>query len=413
MIDLAQEAFREDYSATEEFELFRKCRNYTDPQMAKAEGWYPYFIPLAGSEDTEVMIEGRRLIMIGSNNYLGLTHHPKVLEAAERASRQYGTGCTGSRFLNGTLDLHEELEVELAKFVGKESALVFSTGYQTNLGTISSLVGREDAVIVDKLDHASLVDGCRLSYGETYRFRHNDMEDLESTLSSINSRVRGKLIAVDGIYSMEGDMANLPGILEIAERHGANVLVDEAHSIGVSGPTGAGVTEHYGLSERVDLIMGTFSKSFASIGGFIAGDEVVIQFIKHKARSMIFSAGLPPYAVATVNTALEIIRAEPERRVNLWKNANKMRDGFRSLGFDTGESETPVVPIVIGDQMKTFLFWKALFEAGVFTNPVVPPAVPGGSSRIRTSYIATHTDSQLDQVLTTFERIGKDMGIIS
>jgi 8-amino-7-oxononanoate synthase len=410
---LAREAYEQHVNSSTSYDLFRKCRNYTDARDAIAGGYYPYFIPLEGSEDTEVFIDGQKRIMIGSNNYLGLTHHPKVMEAAESAARKYGTGCTGSRFLNGTLDLHEELESQLAEFVGKESALVFSTGFQTNLGTIASLVGREDVVVIDKLDHASIVDGCRLAYGKTFRFRHNDMDDLEQTLTSYADNFKGKLIVVDGIYSMEGDMANLPGIVKIADRHGANIMVDEAHSIGVVGPNGAGVAEHFGVSDRVDLIMGTFSKSFASIGGFVAGDEVVLQYIKHKARPMIFSAGLPPYAVATVHAALEIIRSEPERRETLMRHAKKMREGFRSLGFDTGGTETPVVPIIIGGLKETIMFWKALFEGGVFTNPVVPPAVPSGSCRIRTSCIATHTDSQLDQVLSTFEKIGREMGIIS
>jgi 8-amino-7-oxononanoate synthase len=393
-------------------DIFEKCFRFTRAEQAKREGWYPYFVPLEGSDGTEVTIKGKRLIMLGSNNYLGLTHDPRVMERAEAVARAYGTGCTGSRFLNGTLDLHEELEAELAEFVGMESALVFSTGYQTNLGIISTLVGRGDVAVIDKLDHASIVDGCRLADGETVRFRHNDPADLENALRKAERFPGGKLVVVDGVFSMEGDVADLPSLVPIAKRYGARFMVDEAHSIGVMGPTGAGVVEHFGMTDQVDLIMGTFSKSFASLGGFVAGEEKVISYIKHHARSLIFSASMPPYAVATVKTTLEIMRKEPERRERLWRNARKLKDGLQSLGFNTGGSVTPVIPIIVGENMKTFLFWKELFEGGVFTNPVIAPAVPEKSARIRTSVMATHTEEQLDRVLEIVEKAGKKMGLI-
>ncbi len=350
--------------------------------------------------------------MIGSNNYLGLTHHPKVLEAAEAAARRYGTGCTGSRFLNGTLDIHEKLESELAEFTGHEAALVFSTGYQTNLGIISGLVGRDDVVLIDKLDHASIVDGCFLSEGKTERFRHNDMADLERQLEKLAGQPGGRLVAVDGVFSMEGDIAPLPELVSIVRRHGARLFVDEAHAIGVIGSRGAGAADHFGLEKEVDIVMGTFSKSFASIGGFAAAVEPVIHYLKHHARPLIFSAAMPAYAVATVRAALEIIRTEPERRARLNENAAYLRSGLRSLGFDTATSETPIIPVVTGTLERTFRFWKALFDGGVFTNAVIPPAVPPNACRIRTSLIATHTREQMDRVLEIFARIGKALGVI-
>jgi len=392
-------------------DIFRRAHGFTKAQEARASGFYPYFIPISGSDGTEVNIGGKNRIMIGSNNYLGLTHDPRVLEAAEKAAREYGSGCTGSRFLNGTLDLHLKLEHDLAEFLGLEAALVFSTGFLTNVGTISTLVTKEDAVIIDKLDHASLVDGCFMSPGKLFRYRHNDMEDLERQLNRIEPD-RGRLIAVDGVFSMEGDIAPLPDIVRIAKKYGARILCDDAHSLGVLGPMGNGTPAHFGLTKEVDLVMGTFSKSFASIGGVIAGDARVIDYIKHFARPMIFSAALPPYAVATVHACLNIMKSEPERRERLWQITRKMLAGFRSLGFDTCTSETPIIPIITGDMEKTFNFWKSLFEAGIFANAVIPPAVPENACRIRTSYMATHTDEQLDIVLDTFGRIGKQVGIL-
>lgn len=392
-------------------DIFTKAYQFTRARELQATGYYPYFFPVEGSEATEVVIDGKRRVMIGSNNYLGLTHDPRVLEAAQAAIRKYGSACTGSRFLNGNTDLHERLELELARLTGKESGLVFSTGFQTNLGVISSLVSRNDVVYIDKLDHASIVDGCFLSMGETVRFRHNDLDDLEGQLRRTDEG-KGKLIAVDGVFSMEGDIVDLPRLVELRAEHGARILVDDAHAMGVLGPTGAGTAEHFGLTSQVDLILGTFSKSFASIGGFVAGDEEVIHYVKHNARSLIFSASMPPSACATVLACIDIMRQEPERRERLWAHARKMRAGFTSLGYNIGDSQAPIIPVIIGDDFKTYQFWKALFDNGVFTNPVVSPAVPEKSSRLRTSYIATHTDEQLDFVLEVFDRVGREMGII-
>jgi 8-amino-7-oxononanoate synthase len=393
-------------------DLFQKCYEFTRADEAKAAGLYPFFIPIEGSEGTVVTIAGQKKIMLGSNNYLGLTHDPRVQARAEEVARRYGTGCTGSRFLNGTLDLHEKLEHDLARLVHKEAALVFSTGFQVNLGVISTLVAKGDTVIIDKLDHASIVDGCRLAFGDTLRFRHNDVADLERILHRASRHPGGKLVVVDGIFSMEGDLADLPHIVPLAKRHGARVMVDEAHSVGVMGPTGAGTAEHFGLQDDVDILMATFSKSFASLGGFVAGDDKVIQYVKHHARSLIFSASMPPYAVATVQACLEILRSEPERRAQLWRNAEFLKQGIQSLGFNTGPCESPVIPIIVGDVTRTFVFWKELLKDGVFTNPVIPPAVPENSSRIRTSVMASHTEDLLSQALDVFRRAGKRVGLI-
>ncbi|HIC88183.1 MAG TPA: aminotransferase class I/II-fold pyridoxal phosphate-dependent enzyme, partial [Anaerolineae bacterium] len=341
----------------------------------------------------------------------GLTTHPKVREAAIEATRRFGTSCTGSRFLNGTLEMHEQLEHELAEFVGKEAALVFSTGYQTNLGTISALVGRSDVVIVDRDDHASIVDGCRLSFGQMKRFRHNDMTDLERVLSGCEDD-KGKLVIVDGVFSMGGDIAPLSELVSLCQKYGARLMVDDAHSMGVLGPLGNGTAAHFGLTDDVDLIMSTFSKSFASLGGFIAGDDDVVHYIKHHARSLIFSASMPPSNLAAVLAALDIMRNEPERRERLHQIADKMRTGLNELGYNTGNSQTPVIPVIIGDDMLTFAMWKGLFEAGVFVNPVISPGVPPGQQLLRTSYMATHTDEQLDRVLDAFARVGKQLGVI-
>jgi len=392
-------------------DLLEKCWKFKDAQVARAEGYYPYFHAIDSGQGTQVTIKGKRLIMIGSNNYLGLVSHPKVVEAARLALEKYGAGCTGSRFLNGTLDIHEQLEAELAEFVHKEAALAFSTGFQTNLGTISCLVGKNDVVITDRSDHASIVDGCRLSFGQVKKFRHNDMADLERVLKAIGDGP-GKLIVTDGIFSMEGDIAKLPEIVELGKKYKARIMVDDAHSIGVLGKGGRGTAEHFGLEDQVDIIMGTFSKSFVSIGGFIAAPFQIIDFIKHRSRALIFSASMPPASVAAVRAALEIIKSEPERRQRLWKNANKMHEGFRAMGYNTGTSETPIIPVVVGEDIKTFYFWKTLFENGIFTNPVITPAVPPGHALIRTSYMATHTDEELDQVLDVFQRVGQEMKII-
>jgi 8-amino-7-oxononanoate synthase len=395
-------------------DLFEKCRRFTRAREAQAAGLYPYFVPIMGSEGTEVHVEGRRKIMLGSNNYLGLTHDPRVMEAAQKAARRYGTGCTGSRFLNGTLDIHEKLEAELAGFLGKEAALVFSTGFQTNLGIISSLAGRGDVIIIDKLDHACIVDGAILSQARVYRYNHNDMTHLERVLERARREhpVAGLLIVVDGIFSMEGDLADLPHLVPLVHRFGGRILIDEAHSMGVIGATGAGVHEHFGLTPQSDLLMGTFSKSFASIGGVAAADENVIHYIKHMARTMIFSASMPPYAVATVRECLRILKSEPDRRERLWRNADRLKAGLQSLGFDTGLSVTPIIPIIVGDNVRTFFFWKVLFEMGIFTNPVIAPAVPENSARIRTSLMATHTAALIDEALEIFGRAGRQVGLI-
>jgi 8-amino-7-oxononanoate synthase len=391
-------------------DLFAKCIGFTLAREAMAAGVYPYFMPLDDTEGTEVTIGSRRLVMIGSNNYLGLTTHPKVREAAIDATRRYGTSCTGSRFLNGTLASHLELERRLAAYVEKEAALVFSTGYQVNVGTISSLLNRTDYVITDKDDHASIVDGCQLSLGTLKRYRHGDMEDLERVLSQVPPEA-GKLVVTDGVFSMGGDIAPLPEIIPICKRHGARLMVDDAHGIGVLGG-GKGTAFHLGVSDEVDLVMGTFSKSFASLGGFIAGSDSVIHYVQHHARSLIFSASMPPGNVAAVCAALEVMIAEPERVVRVNEIANYMRKEFGRLGFDTGPSQTPIIPIMIGDEYATFATWKALFEEGVYTNPVIPPAVPPNKALLRTSYMATHTESQLAFVLEKFEKVGKAVGLI-
>ena len=391
--------------------LVEKCMRYTRAREVQAAGFYPYFVPIEASHDTEVVIRGQRKIMVGSNNYLGLTHHPYVLEKARQALVRYGTGCTGSRFLNGTLDLHEELEGRLQALMGTESALVFSTGYQTNLGVISTLVGRGDHLFLDKLNHASIVDGALLTYGTTHRYPHADLAALERQLAAVPPQSH-KLVVTDGVFSMEGDIADLPALSEVCERHGAELMVDDAHSLGVLGADGAGTASHFGVREKVLLTMGTFSKSFASIGGFVAGPEPIIHYLKHHARSLIFSASMPPSAVATVLACLEVMEAEPERRENLWRLTRRMQEELRGLGFDIGGSETPVIPVVIGEMEDTFVMWKALFDAGIFTNPVMPPAVPESSCRLRISLMATHTDEQIDAVLEAFATVGRAMAVI-
>ncbi len=391
-------------------DLFDKCYNFTEAKEAIAAGIYPYFIPLTGNEGTVANFRGRRLIMCGSNNYLGLTTDPRVRQAAIEAIQTYGTSCTGSRFLNGTLEMHEQLERELAAYVGKEAALVFSTGMQVNLGVISALTGRGDYVILDKEDHASIVDGAKLSYGETRRFAHQDMAELGRLLEKLPAD-KGKLVVVDGLYSMEGDIAPLPEMTALCKKHGARLMVDDAHAIGVLGG-GRGTAAEFGVTDQVDLIMSTFSKSFASLGGFVAGDEPIIHYIKHHARSLIFSASIPPSNAAAALAALHIMRDEPERVQRLKENADYMRQGYRQLGFDIGNSTTPVIPIIIGDLMRTIMTWKMLFEAGVFVNPVLSPGVQPGRELLRTSYMATHTREQLDTVLSIFEKVGKQMGLI-
>lgn len=392
-------------------DLFEKCQNYTQAKEVLAAGLYPYFHQVESAQGPEVMIEGRKMIMLGSNNYLGLSYHKHLKKAAIEAIEKYGVGCVGSRFLTGNTDLHEKLDKKLAEFVGKEAALVFSTGMQANLGTISSLVGEDDVAIIDKLDHASIIDACRLSLGRVLGYKHNDMNDLERVLSMIPGE-KGKLIIVDGVFSMEGDLADLPEIIKLVKKHNTRIMVDDAHALGVMGKNGGGTCEHFNLTKEADLIMGTFSKSLASIGGFIAGDADIIHYIKHHARSLIFSASFPPSCAASVLAALEIIEKEPERRERLWKNTEKMHKEFKRLGFDTGTSTTPVIPVIVGDNMQVLQMWRRLFEEGIFVTPVISPAVPEGRALIRTSYMATHTDQHLNKVLDGFSKIGKELNVI-
>ncbi|MCK6578241.1 MAG: aminotransferase class I/II-fold pyridoxal phosphate-dependent enzyme [Anaerolineae bacterium] len=375
-----------------------------------ALGIYPYFRALSDTEGAVARFEGKEVVMIGSNNYLGLTTDPRVRQAAKDAIDRYGTSVTGSRFLNGTLQLHLELDKRLAKFVGKEAALVFSTGYQTNVGTITAVVQKGDYVIVDKDDHASIVDGCMMCRGEMKRFRHSDLGSLEDVLKRLPEDA-GKLVVVDGVYSMGGDIAPLPEIVAICKRYGARIMVDDAHGIGVTGG-GRGTAHHFGMTDDVDLIMGTFSKSFASIGGFIAGSADVIHFIQHHARSLIFSAALPAPQAAAALAALDIMETEPQHVERMWENAEYMRAGLKRLGYNTGKSNTPIIPIIIGEDFRTVMAWHALIEEGVYTNPVVPPGVPPSSSLLRTSYMATHRREHLDRALNAFETVGERLEIV-
>ncbi|MDZ4763804.1 MAG: aminotransferase class I/II-fold pyridoxal phosphate-dependent enzyme [Chloroflexota bacterium] len=374
------------------------------------QGIYPYFRALSDTEGAVASFEGKEVVMIGSNNYLGLTTDPRVRAAAKDALDRYGTSVTGSRFLNGTLELHLELDRRLAKFVGKEAALVFSTGYQTNVGTITALVQRGDYIIIDKDDHASIVDAAMMCVGEMKRFRHSDINSLEDVLAKLPPDA-GKLVVVDGVYSMGGDIAPLPEVVAICKKYGARIMVDDAHGIGVTG-NGRGTAAHFGLTDQVDLIMGTFSKSFASIGGFIAGDEQIIHYIQHHARSMIFSAALTAPSAAAALKALDIMETEPELVETLWDNAEYMRAGLKHLGYNIGKSNTPIIPILLGEDFRTVLAWHALIEEGVYTNPVLPPGVPSGSSLLRTSYMATHRREHLDRALAAFERVGHNLDLL-
>ncbi len=391
-------------------DLFDKCYKFTAAREAIAGGYYPYFLPLQDTEGTEITIGGHRLLMIGSNNYLGLTVHPRVRQAAVDAINRYGTSCTGSRFLNGTLAMHLELEAKLAKLVGKEAALIFGTGYQANLGTISALAGRGDFVITDREDHASILDGCKLSYSNMKRFVHNDAASLDKMLTSCSNDA-GKLVIVDGIFSMGGDIAPLPELIPVCKKHGARLMVDDAHSVGVLAG-GRGTAWHFDVTPGVDLIMGTFSKSFASLGGFVAGDDQVIHYVKHYARSLLFSASMPPASVAAVSAAIDVMLEEPERVERLWAITRRMLKELKAMGYNTGASCTPIIPLIIGDYMKAIGAWRALYDAGIYTNAVIPPAVAPNSSLLHTSYMATHTDAQLDRVLETLYAVGKQIGLI-
>lgn len=392
--------------------LLEKCRKFTEASVIREMGWYPYFKVVETEQGSEAIVEGRHMIMLGSNNYLGLTNHPAVKEAVLNAVKKYGTGCTGSRYLNGTLALHVEAEERLARFMQCEAALLFSTGYQTNLGTISALVGKGDFVITDRLDHASILDGCRLSFGKTLKFRHNDMADLERILRRLGTEA-GKMVVVDGVFSMEGSIVNLPEVAKLCKAYQAALVIDDAHSVGVLGKHGRGTAEHFGLENVVDIYMGTFSKSFASMGGFIATAFDVIDYVKHHARPLMFSASMAPATVAAVLASLDIIEQEPERREALWRNADHLRNGLQALGFNTGRSATPVIPVILGDDMLTFRFWKELFDRGVFTNAAIRQAVAPGAALLRTSVIATHTPEQIDRALEIFEEVGRELQVLS
>jgi 8-amino-7-oxononanoate synthase len=392
--------------------LHEKIAQFTEASLIKEKGIYPYFRPIESGQDTEVIIDNKRVLMFGSNSYLGLTNHPRIKEAAKKAIDKYGTGCAGSRFLNGTLDIHVELENRLARYVGKEATVIFSTGFQVNLGVLSCITGRNDYLILDEYDHASIIDGSRLSFSRVVKYAHNDMNDLRQKLRNLPEDAV-KLIAVDGIFSMEGDIVKLPEVAELANEFGANIMVDDAHSLGVIGHKGAGTASHFGMNDDVDLIMGTFSKSFASLGGFIASDKETIEYIKHKARSLIFSASMTPSSVASVIAALDIIESEPEHIENLWKNTNYATRLLLEEGFDIGGTESPILPIYVRDNDKTFMITNILQEDGVFVNPVVSPAVPSDMSLLRFSLMATHTFSQIDEAVDKLSRAFKKLDVAS
>ena len=393
-------------------DVFQKAFDFQHANDVRKMGLYLYFRTIESGQDPVVSMDGNRVVMLGSNNYLGLTNHPEIKDAAEQALRKYGTGTAGSRFLNGTLDIHVDLEKKLAAFMGREDALCFSTGFSVNLGVISSLIGRRDVAVLDNLDHACILDGARLSLGRTLKYGHNDMDALEERLRSI-SEDNGVMIVVDGVFSMEGDVVNLPKIVELKNRFGTRLMVDDAHGIGVMGDNGRGTAEHFGLEDDVDLVMGTFSKSLAGVGGFVVGDADVIDWIKHKARPLMFSASPPPASVASVTKALEVMIREPERRDRLWEITHYMKKEFIDLGFDTGDSASPLFPLVVGEDLTSFMMTKRLQEEGVFVNPVVSPAVPPGRAMIRTSYMATHTNDQLDRALEAVAKVGRELGVIS
>ena len=403
---------KSQYGTDDSKDVFAKTAAFTLTDLARAAKLYPFFQPLDCNEGPEASIYGKKVLMLGSNNYLGLTRHPRVMEAARKAITDHGTSMTGSRFLNGTNLMHEELEGRLAEFFGKEAAIVFTTGYQANLGAISSLIDRHSIAIVDKADHASIYDGCELAEGEMIRFRHNDPEHLDSVLSELKDN-RGCLVIVDGVFSMEGDIIDLPGVVEVCKKHQTRLLVDDAHAIGVLGQGGRGTASHFGLNDNVDLIVGTFSKSLASIGGFVAGDAKVLEWIKHFGRSMMFSASLPPASTAAALAALNVLMEEPERVERLSENANLLREGLKSSGFEVGDSQTPIVPVATGTEMNTVLFWKGLLEAGVYTNPVIFPVMPKGSGILRTSCMATQTKDQIEYAVEQFTAVGRKRGIIS
>lgn len=391
--------------------LQEKLSQYDAPQKAKAAGIYPYFRPISSEQNTEVMMEGKKVLMFGSNSYMGLTNHPKVIEAAVEATKKYGTGMAGSPFLNGTIDIHKQLEARLADYVGKEDAMIYSTGFGVNLGVVSALTGREDYIILDEQDHASIIEGRRLSFSNYLKYRHNDMASLEAQLKKCDPD-KVKLIVTDGVFSMEGDVANLPEIVRLAKQYNANVMVDEAHGLGVFGEGGRGTANHFGVTDDVDLIMGTFSKSFASLGGFIATDKVITNFLRHHSRSYIFTASITPAATAAANAALDIILAEPERQQHLWDITHYALENFRAMGCEIGHTSTPIIPLFIRDDYKTFHVTKDLLDEGVFVNPVVTPAVAPQDTLIRYSLMATHTKEQVTRSLEAIEKVFKRYDII-
>lgn len=396
-------------------DIFEKCRSYTRHLEAKERNMYPYFIPLSSATGPEVIVKGKKMIMAGSNNYLGLTQHPYVNEQARKAIDKFGPGCTGSRFLNGTIDLHLELEAKLARFVRKEKALAFSTGFQTNLGAISALCGKDDVILCDRMNHASIIDGCRLAFAETIKYRHNDPEDIDRVIQKSLQEKRGMegmLLVTDGVFSMTGTVVNLPAIIELKKKYSFRILLDDAHGIGMLGKSGRGTCEHFNAWDDIDLIMGTFSKTFASLGGFIGGSAAVIDYIQHNARSLIFSAAMPPSAVATVCACLDVMEKDTSLVQRLSENADYMRKGFRAMGFNIGDTTSAVIPVILGKFELVMLFWRKLFEAGVYVNPVVPPGVADDMSLLRTSYMATHRKEHLDFILQKFDKVGKELGVI-
>ncbi len=406
--DLTIGAMTREYGVNER-DIFAKAREFKLAEQARAVSLYPFFQPLDNNDGTEAQIYGQRVLMLGSNNYLGLTRHPQVIQAAREAVEKYGSSMTGSRLLNGSTHLHEELESRIAEFLGKEAALVFTTGYQANLATISALVGRHSVAVVDKADHASIYDGCRLAEGEMIRFRHNDAGHLETILAKTK---KAPLVVIDGVFSMGGDIADLPGVVAACRQHSARLLVDDAHAIGVLGRGGRGTASHFGLDDEVDLIIGTFSKSLASIGGFLAGPRIVLDWVRHFGRAMMFSASLPPASTAAALAALGVLEKEPEMVERLGKLADLLRNGLRDMGFDVGASQTPIVPINVGDEYQTVVFWKLLLARGVYTNPVIYPAVPVGRAMLRTSCMATHSEEQIERALEQFRAVGRQQGLI-
>jgi len=393
-------------------DLFKKCETIVNTvEQAQAVGIYPYFTPIQSTQDHRVKINGAEFIMIGSNGYLGLAADPRMKETAMKAVKQYGSTCSGSRFLNGTLDIHVRLEKDLAEFFEKDGALVFSTGFQTNLGIISSIAGKDDIIISDRLNHASIIDGCRLSFAEVKKYAHNDMSDLERILKTL-PEAKGRLIIVDGVFSMEGDLAPLDEIVRLKKKYNTRLLVDDAHGVGILGKNGRGACEHFGVLADVDMVMGTFSKAFASLGGFVVSEKDVITHIKHTARALIFSASMTPAAVASAQFALDTIKSEPQRRIRLWEITERILTGFKKIGLNVGESQTPVVPVIVGPDEVCFAFWKMLFANHVFANPVISPATPPGRALIRTSYMATHTDEDINIVLEVFEKCAKELGLV-